>query len=428
MRYVLVLSLLACDGAVEGVPLDATPTQLGFEIGPHQPLAAPTHVTLEGPAETPGGELFTLDLSGALPAEKAHILVGSDVGEGPCHPLMGGYCLDIMRPVNVLGSGVADGLGTWSLDLEAPPWVGATQCHQAVVLRGPSGINTALSDVVCVEVCEDEDLDGECDATGSCQDLLDSDPGLPSGIYELDPDGGGGAPAFEAYCDMENHAGGWTQVINLDTNDATTRDWADTDFWEGSGLVGAAANHETDDYRSQAFHLMPAAELMIIAHDEGAVFGTATYVFNGVATGLTMHEMFTTLSNETVTGLRAENSGSVTSFGRSRNAGDSFIDADKAVIINSTYSPLDSTNFTRIGTNYDSFCPTIDCNGHNYGGLGGQHDRASWGTYYEAAAMNGYCNTQGGYGSNGRAREGKNDAFAGCGAALVDVDFMVFVR
>ncbi len=69
----------------------------------------------------------------------------------------------------------------------------------------------------------------------------------------------------------------------------------------------------------------------------------------------------------------------------------------------------------------------ITCDGHNYGGLGGRHFRSSWGAYWEGAALNGYCNSQGGYGSNGSAYNGSN-AFAGCSPSLVDVDFAIYVR
>ena len=137
--------------------------------------------------------------------------------------------------------------------------------------------------------------------------------------------------------------------------------------------------------------------------------------------------MFNNLSNTTISGTRTANTGSVGTNGRARNAGDAFVDNSQAIIINSTYQPLDANNETRLGTNYGALCGTINCNGHNYGGWGGRHYRGGWGAYYEGAALNGYCSSQGGFGSNGSAYNG-NDAFNGCTPLYHDVDMAVFVR
>jgi hypothetical protein len=48
----------------------------------------------------------------------------------------------------------------------------------------------------------------------SCQDLHQSDPGLGSGAYTIDPDGDGATAAFEVHCDMVSDEGGWTLVYN----------------------------------------------------------------------------------------------------------------------------------------------------------------------------------------------------------------------
>jgi hypothetical protein len=44
----------------------------------------------------------------------------------------------------------------------------------------------------------------------TCLDLHTDDPGLPSGVYSIDPDGAGGDPPVSVVCDMTTQDGGWT--------------------------------------------------------------------------------------------------------------------------------------------------------------------------------------------------------------------------
>ncbi len=259
----------------------------------------------------------------------------------------------------------------------------------------------------------------------SCRSIKQTAGDAETGMYWVQADSKK-APE-QVYCDMDRHGGGWTLAMNLDTNGGGHRHYFDTTWWAGKSTYGNTTNPLTNDYKHPAHYEYPAGEIMIVAHREGSIEGTAQYQFLTSYKGKTLQWMFANLSNKTVTGTRVGGTGSVGNNGHARNAGDAFIDHSHALIFNSRYQPKDATNYTRIGTNYGSTCGTISCNGHNYGGLGGRHARGGWGAYYEAAQLNGYCNTQGVYGSNHSAYAG-NNAASGCGYKSRDMDFAIYVR
>jgi hypothetical protein len=44
----------------------------------------------------------------------------------------------------------------------------------------------------------------------TCLDILTDNPGVPSGVYSIDPDGAAGDPPVSVVCDMTTEGGGWT--------------------------------------------------------------------------------------------------------------------------------------------------------------------------------------------------------------------------
>jgi hypothetical protein len=117
---------------------------------------------------------------------------------------LGGYCLDITRPVGHQGVGVADGAGMATTGLVAPPFLESQYCFQAAIVRGVGGIVSALSDVHCVTFCSVDDDDGDSicneydaclgdDATGDSDGdgVCDSDDECPGEDDFLESDGDG---------------------------------------------------------------------------------------------------------------------------------------------------------------------------------------------------------------------------------------------
>ncbi len=263
----------------------------------------------------------------------------------------------------------------------------------------------------------------------SCAEIKATAVDALSGRYWIKPDS---KAAFEAWCDMNSHEGGWTLAMNLDTNDGATRHYTDNAFWTGTGGAGSLTAALQSDFKGPAFSRLGFKEIMIKAHIEGSVNGSAYYANVNAYKGKTLHWLLNNAKNSTVTGGRLSKTGSIGNNGHARNAGDAFIDHAHPLVFNSTYSPADSANLTRIGTNYASTCGTISCNGHNYGGLGGQHYRGGWGTIYEAAQLNGYCLTQGAYGTDGTGYKGNNAFYNSgqCGgtAKRREMDFSIWVR
>ncbi|MFB0964335.1 MAG: fibrinogen-like YCDxxxxGGGW domain-containing protein, partial [Patescibacteria group bacterium] len=107
---------------------------------------------------------------------------------------------------------------------------------------------------------------------GSCFALLSGTPGAASGIYSIDPDGIGGNPPYQAYCDMTTDGGGWTLAIRLNTNDATKRKWDDTAFWNSTAEIGTLSG--TGDYLSKSVSLVPKDVLLKYVYQNNLTDGT----------------------------------------------------------------------------------------------------------------------------------------------------------
>ena len=111
----------------------------------------------------------------------------------------------------------------------------------------------------------------------SCLEILEAGASRGSGVYEIDPDGEGGAPPARAYCDMETDDGGWTLALKQGGNSAT--------FAYGSPLwtdsrphQRAAANLATVEAKYEAFATVPFTQMLLgMRRDEETRWATLDF-------------------------------------------------------------------------------------------------------------------------------------------------------
>ena len=254
---------------------------------------------------------------------------------------------------------------------------------------------------------------------------------------------------FNVWCEASLHDGGWMLALNLDTHDGDVRHYMDDAFWETDVLFGNGSFPFTGDVKTRVFAEAGVTDVLLVAHQQGTVLGAAEYYLLPIRAGQTLLDLFTTATNEQVTGAVQAQTGAVGSLGWSQSAGELFVDQGLPVVINSTYVPGPmgtfggvNQNFTRLGADYGcpSLAPSWACSsGYVYGGWGGQHwsaHQGGWGARYEGASLNTYCNTRGGYGADGEgwappgaSLQASGGAWSGCGAtANQGIDLTVYVR
>ena len=109
-------------------------------------------------AQTPlhRGQEAQFSVTGAEPGEKVHFLYSTaGTGEGPCPPQLGGLCLDLLKPVTLLGSAITDGAGVANLRRTVPsdtPLIDVST--QAVIRRGPGGADSVKTNTITAPILE----------------------------------------------------------------------------------------------------------------------------------------------------------------------------------------------------------------------------------------------------------------------------------
>jgi hypothetical protein len=160
---------------------------------------------------------------------------------------------------------------------------GEHTCETSGLGYGPCSGQVLPAAELCFDAT-DENCDGIVNGGcvyASCAELATYQPGLPSGTYDIDPDGTGSSPPVSTYCEMELDGGGWTLVLvasddgqNTWTYDERARMTTDTT------PIGSSAEL-SKDFKSPAYHVLPFTDLLF-AHSSGqwAAYG-------GVGNGMT---------------------------------------------------------------------------------------------------------------------------------------------
>ncbi len=96
------------------------------------------------------GQPATLTVTGATPGERVFFLGNSaGVGAGPCFSILGGLCIDLLSPFQIIGSRIASQQGTATFTAVIPPSAaGKTVFAQTVVRRGSQGSSSVKTNAV----------------------------------------------------------------------------------------------------------------------------------------------------------------------------------------------------------------------------------------------------------------------------------------
>jgi hypothetical protein len=135
--------------------------------------------------------------------------------------------------------------------------------HSPVANDTPCGNDAACINGTCVP-----------NVTFSCADILATDPLAVSGVYAVDPDGDGGQPEIQVFCDMIQDEGGWTMVMNINTADGHMALLPDQ-IWTVQNESGNFQNRWSNDYKSKAAISLSGTTLLVIVRNHNAGEGGA---------------------------------------------------------------------------------------------------------------------------------------------------------
>jgi len=182
-RHAVLFFLVGCaaaEGDDELVLPEAAPV---WDASGPSGVAPPPQAPTMSQTALVQGDLTTFWVNGADPGFTVHFLYSmAGQGAGPCHPASG-ECLDILGPVTIIGSVVADGAGYAEVGVVVPnaaPLI--TVYTQALSTDGPTGAvsNTVVEDILPPPVGLTADIQPILDAncTAGCHSSPNPSAGL----------------------------------------------------------------------------------------------------------------------------------------------------------------------------------------------------------------------------------------------------------
>ncbi|MFT6819386.1 MAG: UDP-3-O-[3-hydroxymyristoyl] glucosamine N-acyltransferase [Myxococcota bacterium] len=199
------------------------------------------------------GPLVTIAV-GARIEQGARVRKQADIGAGAAVESSG----RIGREAIILAGATVFG----RVGASATVGAGATVEAGAVVSRGgevctgatlPSGSRVASHGMWPVEGCL---------TSSTCEMIKANAPDSADGMYTMDPDGPGGLPAFDAYCDMTTDGGGWTLIYQVNALGCTQYD--SEDIFETRATFGTLSN---DNFLPSYFYTLPFTESYMVDED-----------------------------------------------------------------------------------------------------------------------------------------------------------------
>jgi hypothetical protein len=100
------------------------------------------------------GTTVDFTVTGANPGEPVVFAYGfTGTGSGPCFPVLGGLCVDLLEPLFILGVDFTDASGTAVLTLSLPSGLPpVTLFFQAVIPRGPGGVDSVKTNTATRQI------------------------------------------------------------------------------------------------------------------------------------------------------------------------------------------------------------------------------------------------------------------------------------
>ncbi len=235
------------------------------------------------------------------------------------------------------------------------------------------------------------------------------------------PDGPGGNGPVLSYCLMSAGGGGWTQVMNIDTNDGNYVDYNNTNFWTSStnGLGGVSSSFTADYKNASVFAELPAQDLMIMVHEEGTEVAWRSW---NLAQARTMLGITTAPQNTVITAgiIGSTNTNALDQY-------EAVVRGDGQLIANWVYGYTTSNDWSRLvnnaaaafgaPNNHDDTVAGLGCRMNVSNGTNGSRWDAGYGwdgIGYQRALM----------GSD----EVPGDPWATTNSRGLDYDYAIFVR